>query len=172
MRRAAIRSDAIRQSYVRKGCGNGRERADAAWNTLVSLARAHPYVALGLLRDPSREVRAAGALVLGWNQERAAVAPLIEMLAQGDEDLRVCAAGALGEIRDRAAVPALVRSLTDPSGEVRANAAAALWAIGDVRASEALRVLAGSRLGSDSFGARWLAARALEALAPRVSAPR
>lgn len=90
------------------------------------------------LDSADKRTRSDAILALGWRQEVAGVARLIESL-QDDANggaLGSTAAWALGAIGDRAAVPALISALDSPY--VAGNAIEALQKLRDERAVEPL----------------------------------
>jgi HEAT repeat protein len=82
------------------------------------------------LPDPSPVVRLCLAGVLGRRGCRAAVPPLLTLLADGIGHVRSAAATALGRIGDPAAVNPLVGLLRDPYPDVREAGMEAIVAVG------------------------------------------
>jgi hypothetical protein len=126
------------------------------------------------LSDRSPSVQEAAALALGQTGERAAVAPLAEVLAKGGSGPRTvvlrAAAEALGRFRKgqaRAAAPALVATLRHPEAAVRLEAARTLGTIGE---SQAVPSLAEVALRDTDEGVRKAALQSIEALDPRALA--
>jgi len=93
---------------------------------------------VGLLGDPSPEVRTEAALALGRTKDEQAIEPLVARLADVDVEMRRQAAWALGQIASADAAESLIERLTDPYPHVRSAAALALGQVGDERAADAL----------------------------------
>jgi len=93
---------------------------------------------VGLLEDPSPEVRKEAALALGRTKDEEAVPPLMERLTDIDVEMRRQAAWALGQIGSADATDQLMELLADPYPHVRSAAALALGQLGGTHAVEAL----------------------------------
>jgi HEAT repeat protein len=109
---------------------------------------------LGLLADPSTDVRLTAVRALGGLGDPQAVEPLHRALSDADRDVRQAAAVALGKLGG-AAVGALIDALQDKA--VAAHAIQALAAIGDVRALPPLI----AALRDESYGVRVAAVDAI-----------
>jgi putative membrane-bound dehydrogenase-like protein len=103
---------------VLSGAAAGEARLDALW-TLARIegeeARAGVRRALG---DADPTVRQAAAHAAGLWRDRAALQPLLELLADESAQVRRAAAEALGRIGDGSAVPALLGAACGPGDRV------------------------------------------------------
>lgn len=108
------------------------------------------------LASGSDESREGAALALG-RMGRAALDPLVVLLASDQADIRWWAARALAEVGGEGAVRPLVGVLTDPDPDVRACAVLALGRIGDGAAAMAVA----ERLTDESSFVAGIAADAL-----------
>lgn len=107
--------------------------ARSAARELGKMRAARALPALAALLGDSEISRAAADALLGYGAQ--AVAPLLEVLKNGDGIAREAAALALGELRDKQAVEPLVLVLqTDDVYAVRTAAATALGQLKDTRA--------------------------------------
>ncbi len=92
-----------------------------------------------LLHDPSPEVRATAAWLIGEEQSAQAVSALVQSLTDSHEEVRMRAAWALGEVGDSRALSGLFSQLQhEPNADVRAKMVWALGEIGNVASVEIL----------------------------------
>lgn len=117
-------------------------------------AQEHPAPAVGAqwsspladliadLRSWSADTACGAAIAMGKPGERAAVAPLIEVVEDHGNYfhsvVRAAACASLGQLGDWSATPALLNAINDPTAEVSAEAVRALGVLGDERAIEPL----------------------------------
>lgn len=78
------------------------------------------------------------AFILGWINDKRAIAPLREML-RGQDSFKRAASRALGFMRASDAVDDIIGLLKDPADQVRQDAAYSLGLLGDERAKTALK---------------------------------
>jgi HEAT repeat protein len=90
---------------------------------------------VGVIKDGARrdETRAACAFALGVGGDRAAVAPLSEILADGQGELQRLSAWSLGRLGDKRALPALLGAYFAKRDRARAAVA---WALPRVAAGQ------------------------------------
>jgi HEAT repeat protein len=106
-----------------------RERGVVAFQFLK--LKEAPAEVVATLKDPSAEVRAWSALVLGQIGDRKTAADLMAVAgdAKGDTSVRCNAIHALGQMKADAAGELMEKLLTDPTAVVQTNAAIALYRI-------------------------------------------
>jgi len=99
---------------------------------LVELARAAPdlFLEAALCQTNRNRARTAVAIAAGLRGRRAAVAPLLALLASGSRRERAASCRALGWLKAEIAVPAVAESLADTDWRVRMSAAKALARLG------------------------------------------
>ncbi len=113
------------------------QASNAAAQGLAALGSAALPDLLTALQHGDARVRASTALLLGKTGAPAAVAHLLDRLADPDGEVRVAAGRALKEYGGRAVADLLVR-LNDHNPDVRRGAVAVLGEIADLRATTQL----------------------------------
>lgn len=110
---------------------------------VAELARSAPDLFIeSALGEPQRpSVRPALAMAAGLRRRRAAVGPLVDLLARGTRRERVIACRALGWIGSGSAAPELIAVLQDADWKTRMSAAKALGALRASSARDQLRFL-------------------------------
>ena len=122
---APVRAAGVRLVYDVEFVATGRlpDPANAPGSTVARLRE--------MVRDPSAEVRAEAARVLGnLNNREALPAMLAQLAVEPDAGVRVAIAQAFWPIGDLRAVPPLVQLLRDPSLRVAITAAESLAKLG------------------------------------------
>jgi len=99
---------------------------------LVELARAAPdlFLETALCETKRTGAQSAVAIAAGLRGRRAAVAPLLALLASGNRRERVASCRALGWIKAESALPAVAGALGDRDWRVRVSAAKAICRLG------------------------------------------
>src|SRR4029077_21030557 len=99
---------------------------------LIELARAAPdlFLEAALCENKRTGTRTAVAIAAGLRGRRAAVAPLVALLASGSRRERAASCRALGWIKAESALPAVAASLADGDWRVRVSACKALTRLG------------------------------------------
>ena len=121
-----------------------RQKASDAVAVLTTPRPTKPSIegSLAKLRSSDSFQRLAGAQDLDKARDKAAVAPLLTLLAEErDVDVRRAAVTALGDLGDEIAVPTLIGIAKHDSLQVRQYAVAALATLDDGRAVEPLAQL-------------------------------
>lgn len=103
------------------------------------------------LRNSNADNARDAASELGQMNDRTAVLPLIEVLANTEgyfhSVVRAAAAASLGQLQDRRALEPLLVAITDPIAEVSIESIRALAALGDSEAIDALIDVVRNRTG-------------------------
>ncbi|HVF49902.1 MAG TPA: HEAT repeat domain-containing protein [Pyrinomonadaceae bacterium] len=145
---AMARPESSRAAAVALRDSSAIVRATAARAVLSLPATEAQALLRPLLQDKDEFVRRETAYALGAIKVRAAVGPLVIVLARDKSAaVRGAAAVALGQIGSREAVPALISVLANERAgdDVRREAARALGLIGDPSAVPALRAVLTAR---------------------------
>ncbi|MDX1978468.1 MAG: HEAT repeat domain-containing protein [Pseudanabaenaceae cyanobacterium bins.68] len=121
---------------------------------------------IGFLTNPSVQIQAAAARVLGKTNLTAAPA-LVDALKRGDDLVKINAAHSLGQLGAPVAVTTLIDLLTYPVSAIRQEAA---WALGQIRSPLAAAPLA-NLLNDPDLGIQAQAIAALKNIGMPALAP-
>jgi HEAT repeat protein/uncharacterized membrane protein YraQ (UPF0718 family) len=101
-------------------------------NALANYGRELTPELISFLKDKNKNVRRAGAQVLGVINAVNAVDKLIPVLKDPDSDVRAAAAQALGKIQDKRSIPPLINTLEDENFNVQQEVVFALVSLGNM----------------------------------------
>lgn len=101
-------------------------RGDASGRQPADTGRAIVLALIGVLKDPSIEVRRAAVRSIAKFDDRIAIPALREALKDADAEVRVGAIEGLGELEDAGSADAIAALIKDSNKEVRAEAIDAL----------------------------------------------
>lgn len=101
-------------------------RLDRAERQPADTGRAIVLALIGVLKDPSVEVRRAAVRSIGRFEDRVAIGALREALKDADAEVRAGAIHGLGQLEDVGSADAIAALIKDPDKEVRGEAIEAL----------------------------------------------